>query len=244
VKRPRGACPAGGRVSQYAGGGPHAAPASVTAQRHLLWQARPAATDPPAVFAGYAEHHIAEDPLYAALSAHVRRRHALVGRAVDVGLPTIGFGLDAVPGRHLAVLGTSPVGADILRAATPEPTRQHQPGTARFLLAAFADPIVDDLVATPTAGGHDALDLDAGQLRAHPAAADHHRRRPGRQAHTYLVNFAADVVVPMLSGRGPDRRPAWTTCALCCVPGPGHGCTWLVAHRPPVRQPYEIQKAT
>ena len=114
---------------------PHADPASVAAQRHVLWQARGVDNQPPAVFAGFAEYHIGDDPAFAALRSEVRRRQALVGRAVDVGLPTVGFGLDAVPGRHLAVLGTSMIGADVLHAATLSLARQHDPRLSALIIS-------------------------------------------------------------------------------------------------------------
>lgn len=216
---------------------PYADPTSIAAQRHTLWQARPADNDPPAVFAGYAEHHIEDDPLCAAFTPQARRRQALVGRAVDVGLPSVGFALDAVPGRHLAVLGTSPVGADILHAATLSLARQHEPGTARFLLAGFAataDPVVDELVATLTADGHDALELDAGQLRAIlPQLASTEDSPAGKP--TYLVTFAADVIMPMLSERGLDRRTGLDDLRAVLRAGPGRGVHllswWRISRR-------------
>src|SRR5439155_6154114 len=93
---------------------PNADTESVNAQRHRLWDARSPGSLPPAVFAGYAEQHVDDDPTFARLNPEVRRRQAIVGRAVEVGLPTAGFTLDATPGRHVAVLGTSTAGADIL----------------------------------------------------------------------------------------------------------------------------------
>jgi DNA segregation ATPase FtsK/SpoIIIE, S-DNA-T family len=202
---------------------PHADPASVAAQRQRLWQARPITNDPPAVFAGYAEHHIEDDPYFAALSPQVRRRQALVGRAVDIGLPTVGFGLDAVPGRHVAVLGTSIVGADLLHAATLGLARQHAPGSARFVLASFAaaaDEVVDELVATLTAARHDCVEADAAGLRA--TLADLAAATGGAAKPTYLVVFAADVIVPMLGERGLDRRTGLDDLRQVLRAGPGH----------------------
>jgi hypothetical protein len=208
---------------------PNADTRSVTAQRHRLWRARPADNDPPSVFAGYAEHHIADDPVYAGLSPHVRRRQALIGRAVEVGLPTVGFGLDATPGRHLAVLGTSLVGADILHAAALSLARQHEPGTARFVLAGFAaaaDDVVDELSDALTAAGHNCVNADAKQLLdalAQLAGAD---TTPPTQ-HTYVVLFGADVAVPAMSTR-TDRGGGLRRCGLDDLidvfrGGPGRG---------------------
>jgi S-DNA-T family DNA segregation ATPase FtsK/SpoIIIE len=210
---------------------PHADPASVAAQRQKLWQARPVTNDPPAVFAGYAEHHIEDDPMFAALSPQVRRRQALVGRAVDIGLPTVGFGMDAVPGRHVAVLGTSVVGADVLHAATVGLAHQHDPGSARFVLASFAaaaDPVVDELGAALTGAGHDCIEADAGALRA--LLADLSSEAPASAAKpTYLVVFAADVIVPMLSERGENRHTGLDDLRTVLRAGPGrmvHVLSW------------------
>jgi DNA segregation ATPase FtsK/SpoIIIE, S-DNA-T family len=213
---------------------PHADPASLAAQRHVLWQARSPVSDPPAVFAGYAEHHIGDDPLYRAFTPLVRRRQALVGRAVDVGLPTIGFALDAVPGRHVAVLGTSVVGADILHAATVSLSRQHQPGSARFVIGSFAaaaDPVVDDLVAALTSDGHQCEEVDAGRLRGvlGELAAS------GGAKPTYVVMFAADVIVPLLSERGTNRQTGLDDLRTVLRQGPGQGVHvlswWRIARR-------------
>jgi S-DNA-T family DNA segregation ATPase FtsK/SpoIIIE len=226
-----GGVPDANRVVRF----PHADPASLAAQRHTLWQARSPITDPPAVFAGYAEHHVGDDPLYRALTPQVRRRQALVGRAVDVGLPTIGFGLDAVPGRHLAVLGTSVIGADILHAAALSLARQHEPGSARFVIAGFAaaaDAIVDDLVTMLTGAGHDCVEVDAGRLRATLAelAAPGNVTKP-----TYVVAFAADVVLPLLSERGPNRQTGLDDLRTVLRQGPGRGVHvlgwWRIARR-------------
>jgi DNA segregation ATPase FtsK/SpoIIIE, S-DNA-T family len=216
---------------------PYADPVSLAGQRHALWEARPVVNDPPAVFAGYAEHHIEEDPLFGAFTAQVRRRQALIGRAVDVGLPTIGFALDGVPGRHIAVLGTSVIGADILHAAAAGLARQHDPGSARFVVAGFAaaaDPVVDNLVATLTAAGHDCTEADAGQLRS--ILAELATAAPGAAGKpTYLVAFAADVVVPLLSERGPDRRTGLDDLRAVLRLGPSRGVHllswWRIARR-------------
>ncbi|GAA4961544.1 FtsK/SpoIIIE domain-containing protein [Actinoplanes utahensis] len=213
---------------------PEADPASLAAQRHIVWQARSPVNEPPAVFAGYAEHHIDDDPLYRALTPQVRRRQALVGRAIDVGLPTVGFAMDAVPGRHLAVLGTSAIGADILHAAAASLAAQHEPGTARFVIASFAavaDQVVDDLVASLTAAGHDCTEADGGTVRA--ILADLATSAPEKP--TYLLAFAADVIVPLLNERGPERRTGLDDLRTVLRQGPGHGVHllswWRVARR-------------
>ena len=218
---------------------PHADPASLATARHALWQARGALSEPPAVFAGYAEHHVDDDPLFAALQPEVRRRQALVGRAVEVGLPTVGCALDAVPGRHLAVLGTSMVGADILHAATLSLARQHDPGSAQFVIACFAaaaDPVVDDLVAALAAERHDVIEADAGRFRATlaqlagPGAQGGSARAVGGQPAgkpTYLVVFAADVVVPMLNERGERGATGVEELRLLLRQGPARGLHML-----------------
>ena len=158
---------------------------------------------PPAVFAGYAEHHIDDDPAYRRLSASVRRRQALVGRAVDVGLPAAGFTLDASPGRHVAVLGPSVVGADILHAAAVSLARQHAPGSATFVVAsliAAADAAADETV------GHgpgrqpprrDRRRVRAARLPAGPV------RTLDTAGSTYVFLFGADAASGMLAQSDP-----------------------------------------
>ncbi len=184
---------------------PDADPTSVTAQRHALWDARLPGSLPPAVFAGYAEQHVEDDPTFARLNPDVRRRQAIVGRAVDVGLPTAGFTLDATPGRHLAVLGTSLVGADVLHAATVALARQHQPGTASFLLAplvAAADEAADAAEEAVKAAGHPCDTITgAGELKTQLARLAQTIRagEPSAGRATYLIVFGADAATSVLA---------------------------------------------
>jgi DNA segregation ATPase FtsK/SpoIIIE, S-DNA-T family len=215
---------------------PNAETAAVTTQRHRLWDARPPGDAPPAVFAGYAEYHLDADPTYQRLNPQARRRQALVGRGVDVGLPTVGFGLDATPGRHVAVLGASVVGADIVHAAALSLARQHRPGTARFVLAGFAavaDPVVDHLTESLTAARHDCVGVDAAKLRIH--LADLADAEPPAAEHTYLIVFAADVAVAALAEKDAKGRTGLTDLRAVLRSGPSHGIHliswWRVARR-------------
>ncbi|MEV5765847.1 FtsK/SpoIIIE domain-containing protein [Micromonospora sp. NPDC052213] len=150
----------------------HAAAAELAALRHELWQARPAGARPPSVFRGYETARVEDDPTFAGLRPGGRRPLALVGRTVDVDGTSALFMLDATPGRHLAVVGTSATGAEVLRAATLSLARQHAPGDARFLIAplvAAAEPAADDTTATLVAAGHAVDRLDTAGLRRHVA---------------------------------------------------------------------------
>jgi hypothetical protein len=184
----------------------HADPANVAEVRHRLWQQRTPGTAPPAVFEGYATRHLDDDPVYASLAPGARRPWALVGRLVDVGQTTASFTIDPTPGRHLAIVGTSAVGADILSAATLSLARQHTPEQARFLVAplvAAADDTADATSAALTAAGHTVTTLDAAALRdevrklADITATSQHSR-------TYLVVFGVDAAGAVLSVRDPD----------------------------------------
>jgi hypothetical protein len=185
---------------------PDADPVGLTRLRHRIWDLRTPGSAPPGLFAGYAEYRVEEDPTIARLTPAVRRRTAYVGRAVDVGLPAVGLTLDATPGRHVAVLGTSTVGADVLSAAVHGLAKQHEPGTATFLLAglaATADDVVDDCAAALKAGGHSYEELDLVGYReavVRLGSAEGEYGRPGGKA-TYLVVFGADV------GTGVLRQP-------------------------------------
>ncbi|WP_018352308.1 FtsK/SpoIIIE domain-containing protein [Longispora albida] len=185
---------------------PNAEADTLTELRHALWQARPAGSEPPSVFEGYAEQHVQADPMFQA-PAQRRRPEIIVGRNVDVPGSTAAFPLDTSPGRHIAVLGPSEVGADILHAAVLGLARQHEPGEARFCLAplvAAADPVCADVVTDLDRLGHSYELLDAYTLRntlaglADPAT-------DGRQKATYLVLFGADAASGMLEQRDPDR---------------------------------------
>ncbi|HEU4426244.1 MAG TPA: FtsK/SpoIIIE domain-containing protein [Pilimelia sp.] len=172
---------------------PHADRAALEALRHQLWQARPAGAAPPKVFAGYAHQHLADDPTYrAVLAGRTGRPTVLLGRTIDVPLSTAGFPLDTSPGRHLAILGPSPRGADVLDAGARSLAAQHAPGDARFIVASLVaegDDLASALVAD-LGGRHEARAVDAAGLSAVLAADE-----PG-----YLVVFGMDAI-------GSDRAP-------------------------------------
>jgi hypothetical protein len=187
---------------------PFADPAALTSLRHRLWEGRAPGSDPPAVFVGYAEAHVEDDPTVARLTPDVRRRAAYLGRAVDVGLPAVSFSLDASPGRHLAAVGTSPVGADVLHAATVSIARQHRAGTADFLLAdlvATADDVVDELQETLEAGGHRVRRLTVTDYRDEMQRLAALQPTLG-QDPTYLVVFGADAGSGALRAAYPGTK--------------------------------------
>ncbi|MEU8261367.1 FtsK/SpoIIIE domain-containing protein [Micromonospora sp. NPDC048999] len=231
-----GALPVGSAVLNTAAGAPgantpvrfpdaHAGAADIAALRHELWQARPAGSRAPAVFRGYDPAHVEQDPTYAGLRPGGRRPLALVGRTVDVDGTSALFTLDATPGRHLGVVGTSPVGADLLRAATLGLARQHAPGEARFLLAplvAAADEAADETTAALTAAGHHATQLDAAGLREQVTALAAPAAPPA--GRTYLVVFGVDAASAVLGRADPTTfRSALDDLRTVLREGPGHG---------------------
>ncbi|MFC8850594.1 MULTISPECIES: FtsK/SpoIIIE domain-containing protein [unclassified Micromonospora] len=197
--------------------------------RHELWRDRPAGSAGPTVFRGYDPARPDDDPALAALRPGDGPPVALVGRVVDVAGSPASFALDATPGRHLAVVGTSTVGAEVLRAAALGLARQHAPGGARFLLAglvAAVDPVADATAAALAAAGHPVERLDPVGLRdriatlaAGPPTTD--RPAPGR---TYLVVFGADAASAALAGTDPTTfRSGLDDLRALLRGGPGHG---------------------
>jgi DNA segregation ATPase FtsK/SpoIIIE, S-DNA-T family len=183
---------------------------SISLLRHRIWQLRTPGGAPPALFVGYAEQRIENDPVYQGLTPAVRRRTALVGRAVDVRSSTARLILDASPGRHLAVLGTSLVGADVLHGAALSLAKQHDPGTATFLLAGLvpdADDVVDAAAATLKATGHHYEVLSVAGYRdalARLVADGPNTRASGDR--TYLFVFGADAASSFLKQALPGSK--------------------------------------
>jgi hypothetical protein len=185
----------------------HADPLAVGEIRHRLWAQRSPGSHPPAVFEGYAIRQIEDDPVFRGLAPGGRRPLALVGRVVDVHQTTAYFALDASPGRHLAVVGTTPIGADVLHAATLSLTRQHPPEAARFLVAplvAAADEVADETIAAIKAAGHQVTSLDAPALRDELGKLADPTASPAAAARTYLIVFGVDAASAMLATRDPD----------------------------------------
>ncbi|MFG1900515.1 FtsK/SpoIIIE domain-containing protein [Micromonospora carbonacea] len=226
----------------------YAARAELARLRHELWRERPAGSAAPTVFRGYDPARADDDPALAALRPGGGPPVALVGRVVDVANSPASFTLDATPGRHLAVVGTSTVGAEVLRAAALGLGRQHAPGGARFLLAglvAAVDPVVDGLAAALAAAGHPVQRLDPAALRDRiaalaaagppaagpPSPADQASpadsadpARPPAAGRTYLVVFGADAASAALAGTDPTTfRSGLDDLRALLREGPGHG---------------------
>jgi S-DNA-T family DNA segregation ATPase FtsK/SpoIIIE len=191
---------------------PNAERPELTALRHTLWEARPADSRPPRVFAGYTYQYLDDDPAYrAVLRGRGGRPTVLIGRCIDVALSTAGFPLDSAPGRHLAILGPSAAGADLLDAAARSVAAHHAPGTARFVVASLVS-AGDDIaaaLAADLAARHDVETVDAAGL-AKALATD----SPG-----YLVVFGMDAT-------GADVLPGDRLRALLRE-GPAHGAHLL-----------------
>ncbi|MGC5289467.1 FtsK/SpoIIIE domain-containing protein [Micromonospora sp. DT231] len=200
----------------------HAAAADLAALRHDLWQARPAGSRAPAVFKGYDAARVEDDPTFAGLRPGGRRPMALVGRTVDVHGTTALFLMDATPGRHLAVVGTAPAGADVLRAATLSLARQHHPGDVRFQVASLvtaAAGVADDTETALRAAGHEVRRLDAVGLRERIAALA--AEPTGRE---YLVVFGMDAAAPVLGATDPSTfRSGLDDLRTVLRQGPGQG---------------------
>jgi hypothetical protein len=151
--------------------------------RRDLW-ARRDSDEEPVVFRGFDEQHLAADPRFEALAPPTHAPRALIGRAVDVHMSTVGYRFDKSPGRHLAVLGTSIVAADVLTSAAVSLARQHEPGSVEFQIAATAagaEGVARDLVEELKAAGHECRELEPGTILTAP------RGKP-----VYLVWFGAD----------------------------------------------------
>jgi hypothetical protein len=216
----------------------HADAERVAALRHELWQARTPGSRPPAVFKGYESTYVEDDSTFRGLQPGGRRPLAMVGRVVDVDLSTAYFPLDATPGRHLAVVGTSPTGADVLHAATLSVARQHEPGSVRFLLAplvATADEVADETAKALSGAGHAVTQLDAAALRQR---LGEYANPPGGPpaGRTYLVVFGMDGAGAALGLSDPTTfRSGLDDLRAVLRQGPGYGVHllgwWRGLHR-------------
>lgn len=181
----------------------HASSTAVAELRRELWAARAPESRPPAVFAGYALQHLEDDPSFRGLAPGGGPPLALVGRVVDVDLTSAAFALGGTPGRHVAVVGASPAGADVLHAAAVSLSRQHAAGTARFVVAplvAAADEVAAETVTQLGAAGHPVTTVDVAALR------DELRRLASAPAdvRTFLVVFGVDGASAALGLRDTD----------------------------------------
>jgi hypothetical protein len=176
---------------------PHAEPRTLATLRRRLWLARSAGARPPYVFEGYAPQHLP------ATLPSSRRPIAYLGRVIDVPMSLAAFALDGTPGRHLAVIGPSELGAGLLDAAVRSLAAQVEPGSIRFVLAplvAASDAVGTDLATALTDAGHACDVVDAKALRGivdDPATED-----------TYVFGFGLDGAADLRSllRDGPGRN--------------------------------------
>lgn len=176
---------------------PHAEPRTLSTLRRRLWLARSAGARPPYVFEGYAPQHVP------ATLPPSRRAIAYLGRVIDVPLSLAAFPLDSTPGRHLAVIGPSEMGAGLLDAAVRSLAAQVEPGSVRFVLAplvAASDTVGADLATALAGAGHACDVVDAKALRGiveDPATED-----------TYVFGFGLDGAADLRSllRDGPSRN--------------------------------------
>ncbi|MEU8125685.1 FtsK/SpoIIIE domain-containing protein [Micromonospora sp. NPDC049049] len=160
-------------------------PEVVEKLRHELWEARPAGSVPPVVFAGYARPLLGNDPRHrAALAGQAHGPAALLGRAVDVARSTVAVPLGPAAGRNLAVLGSGTAAGGLLATAARSTSAHHSPGSARFLVAA-PDPgarVLAEALTADLAARHSAELVDLPTLLADAA----------HDLPTYLVVFGLD----------------------------------------------------
>ncbi len=174
---------------------PHADLELATALRHRLWQARPGGAAAPSVFLASATQHLPHGVPVAEYPT------AYLGRVVDVPQSLAGFAFGPVPGRHLAALGPSEVGADLLDSAARSLAAAHRPGEVGFALTAStpaAGAIASALVEALTRGGHRVRVLDPVRFRE--LATD-----PQLMA-TYLIGFGLDAGAAGGGGLGTVLR--------------------------------------
>jgi hypothetical protein len=170
--------------------------------------------EPPVVFEGTAVQHLADSPVFRAARPIAQRPVAWVGRGVDASLSTAGVPLDRTVGRHVAILGSRADGLGILEAMVTGLARQHEPGTATFLVAGPepADRPGASAALVAAGGPHQAQWLGAAQLAA--ALARLADERPGALAgprgdhRTYLVLSASDAVSAALAAPDADGGSA------------------------------------
>ncbi|TDC80296.1 cell division protein FtsK [Micromonospora sp. KC606] len=202
----------------------HADARQIARLRYELWDAAPEGSRPPAVFRGDEPAHLEDDPSAAAPRPGAGRPFVPVGRTVDVDASPARFALDATPGRHLAVVGTSATGAHVLRAAALGVARQHAPGEAEFVLAPLveaADALAEETIAGIKAAGHPVTVVDATELRRRVGAlaAD-----PGPRDRTYLVVFGMDAAAGALGRTDPGTfRCGHDDLRTLLRQGPGQG---------------------
>lgn len=150
---------------------PHADPGLLRELRHRLHGMR-TDDEPPHVFHGYAP---AEWP---ADFPPLDHPEAHLGRFIDVTLSPATFRLDATPGRHLAVLGPSELGADLLDGAARSLAAQITPGQVPFVV----------LSRVATVAGVPARLVDDLQSAGHPVDTEW----SGGDGPAFLIGFGMD----------------------------------------------------
>ncbi|GAA3617496.1 FtsK/SpoIIIE domain-containing protein [Kineosporia mesophila] len=203
---------------------PDADASSLHALRHRMWEMRTPGSPPPAVFIGYAEYSVDEAPPPPRRATGRRRKVALVGRQVDVGLSSAGFPLDSSPGRHLGVLGTSAVGADVLASAAISLAQQHEPGEASFHLVSLIGSAEEDVFILEQRlqrAGHRAEMLRLPEYRE--LLRKFANTPPDRMRPNYLFVYGADAAASSLRQKKPGRAAGIDDFRTILREGPASG---------------------
>lgn len=202
---------------------PDADSSSIHGLRHRMWEMRTPGSPPPSVFIGYAEYSVEEAP---PPPRRGRRKVALVGRQVNVGLSSAGFALDSSPGRHLAVLGTSLVGADVLTSAAISLARQHETDSATFHLVGLVGPVEDQVTELAERLRRDGHEVETPNLSTYRTLLDKLANKPpaARDHAHYIFVFGADAATSTLKQKGSGRsRSGLDDLRTLLREGPGWG---------------------
>lgn len=178
-----------------------------------LWHQRPAELARPRLFDGAHVPDLIETRDFQDLRPSGQSPTALLGQVIDVAGSAAGTRLVHAPGRNVAVICSAVAdAASVLGAAVASLARQHEPGSARFVLCPLvtdAVPAVDRLAQRLCTDGHtvDRVDRDQfNDLLTTVAARLAQARAQGNgdpEQPCYLVGYGIDAAAALLETRDP-----------------------------------------
>ena len=178
---------------------------SVDEVQRRLFDLADAGAAPPRLFDGSRAPGV--DELTRDLTLGTEPPRAVIGQCMDVADSSAAVALPAAPGRNIGVIGVARDDAvAVLGAAAVALGRQHEIGTARFVLA----PLVADATAAAAAvdrrlAGHDVVrvDLDGFRRCIEELAQEVRARLAGTdRTPVYLVLYAGDAADTVLEKTG------------------------------------------
>jgi hypothetical protein len=175
--------------------------------QHALWEKRDETQPVPRLFDGSHVPPLASATDFRQLRPGAGPVSAVLGQIIDVAGSAAVTPLPGAPGRNLAVIGSSVLdAASVLGAAALSLARQHEPGTAVFVLCRLVDDAkepIDWLARQLVADGHEVTVVGRADFRPWLTEVADELAAGGTDRPRYLFCYGLDAAQATLETKDP-----------------------------------------